>query len=907
MAVAADLAPKLNSAKEHIQWLDSVSGAASDVAAAQEQLSHHQGAFEEAQPDLVILATGEDAEPLRVSFESALHARLVHENCLTEISTLESAIGDSGEHLRQTTWLAVLSSEEVASGLQQKLTDIDGQIEGHNHHLSSIQGGSQLSENLRSWRERAGQLDQALARLDTAKQFLTRAQDELGDSVGGLSAIQEATLQVTTLEETAVAEASEARTAYESALGSNTLEDLRESKDKLRDRLAGLKALRPIGISLAQHAEQLLANRTVLGGAEADLAELTEATSEARAELERDEERVADKERLFEQEALIKNLSQHRDELEEGKECPLCGSREHPLVQAYKDLDATATQQALDQSKLGLRSTQAKIVQLDRKSAIATERATTAKLGIAQLLRSEEELRQQWDDGQSKWSIEVSEVETLDEAIQLVDAQVTKASGDYKRADGLRQASESAASAVRDAIGKSQLAKESLTSAKAKIEQHKKVVSEREAGVTERLRESDLCRDALLEILPDNQLPESLNDWLSAREADLTSYRSLQQQLIDLDQLRTQTNGDLSRAVSSRAAWKSSWATGNWPEPEELATSGQDLAALEVLVGRLKDRIIELGGELKRARTQSSEAEAAASSSEDGFQERLKASPFGSIDAFREGLLAPDVLSSLRQLKQTLHGAVEQARLVVQERLRRHAALLAEAKTDIAREVLAEQLNGLEEQARIASEQVGRLLEQLEADNSSRQRIAQFQEEIETARLEHTDWQHLNGLIGSADGDKFRRFAQGLTLDHLIHLANQHLHRLDGGRYRLERETKGLELVVVDCWQADAQRDVRTLSGGESFLVSLALALGLSDLVSHQTSIDSFFLDEGFGTLDPESLDVALDAIDRLNQSGKLIGVISHVELVKERIPVQIRVIKGKGQGNSRVELPAHV
>ncbi len=107
---------------------------------------------------------------------------------------------------------------------------------------------------------------------------------------------------------------------------------------------------------------------------------------------------------------------------------------------------------------------------------------------------------------------------------------------------------------------------------------------------------------------------------------------------------------------------------------------------------------------------------------------------------------------------------------------------------------------------------------------------------------------------------------------------------------------------MIDTWQADAARDTRTLSGGESFLVSLALALALSDLVSVKTRIESLFLDEGFGTLDGETLEVALDALDNLNASGKTIGVISHVEAMKERIPVQLRVHKGVGLGYSRLD-----
>jgi len=122
------------------------------------------------------------------------------------------------------------------------------------------------------------------------------------------------------------------------------------------------------------------------------------------------------------------------------------------------------------------------------------------------------------------------------------------------------------------------------------------------------------------------------------------------------------------------------------------------------------------------------------------------------------------------------------------------------------------------------------------------------------------------------------------------------------GRYRLERKPgESLEMRVVDTWQADAQRDTKTLSGGESFLVSLALALALSELVSHKTSIDSLFLDEGFGTLDTETLEVALDALDNLNASGKTIGIISHVAALKERIPVQIQVKKLPGLGISQL------
>ena len=153
--------------------------------------------------------------------------------------------------------------------------------------------------------------------------------------------------------------------------------------------------------------------------------------------------------------------------------------------------------------------------------------------------------------------------------------------------------------------------------------------------------------------------------------------------------------------------------------------------------------------------------------------------------------------------------------------------------------------------------------------------------------------------MDQADGAKFSRFAQGLTLNHLVYLANEQLNKLDG-RYQLQcQQNETLGLSVLDTWQGDSVRDTKTLSGGESFLVSLALALALSDLVSSKTSIDSLFLDEGFGTLDNDTLEVALDALDNLNASGKMIGIISHVESLKERIAVQIKVEKQSGLGVS--------
>ena len=281
----------------------------------------------------------------------------------------------------------------------------------------------------------------------------------------------------------------------------------------------------------------------------------------------------------------------------------------------------------------------------------------------------------------------------------------------------------------------------------------------------------------------------------------------------------------------------------------------------------------------------------------------LAQSSFADEHAFSEALLASDERERLQKLKRELEALSTTVSTLRAKAEDTRGELLKEPKTDQPADVLQQQLDDTSALLKTVTQQQGELRATLASDDKLRRDRAALFEQIDAQRQRYDLWQRLSSLIGSADGAKYRKFAQGLTLDHLIYLANRQLIQLHG-RYQLSRKVVGdLEMEVLDMWQGDVARDTRTLSGGESFLVSLALALALSDLVSHKTSIDSLFLDEGFGTLDSETLEIALNALDSLNASGKMIGVISHVEALKERIPLQIRVAKGVGIGFSTVEV----
>ena len=189
----------------------------------------------------------------------------------------------------------------------------------------------------------------------------------------------------------------------------------------------------------------------------------------------------------------------------------------------------------------------------------------------------------------------------------------------------------------------------------------------------------------------------------------------------------------------------------------------------------------------------------------------------------------------------------------------------------------------------------------LRTQTENKAKVSGLQEELNVRRTESERWAKLNELAGSADGAKFRRIAQGYTLDILLNYANVQLRELTR-RYRLERVPETLPLQVIDRDMCDEVRTVHSLSGGESFLVSLALALGLSSLSSNRMRVESLFIDEGFGSLDAETLRVAMDALESLRTQGRKIGVISHVQEMTERIPVRICVNRA-GNGRSFLEV----
>lgn len=279
---------------------------------------------------------------------------------------------------------------------------------------------------------------------------------------------------------------------------------------------------------------------------------------------------------------------------------------------------------------------------------------------------------------------------------------------------------------------------------------------------------------------------------------------------------------------------------------------------------------------------------------------QLAAAGFVDLDDFRQALLPQERLAALAERRQVLEA--EQTALAAR-RAEQVAALERAQEVDGEqpdREKLQAEMEARNQEFAVLQQRIGAAQERLAVNDRHRQQIEVQRQALASQRTELERWELLHLLIGSADGKKFRVFAQGLTFEVMISHANRQLRKMSD-RYILLRDPREpLALQVLDNYQAGEIRSTRNLSGGESFLVSLALSLGLSAMASHNVRVDSLFLDEGFGTLDEEALDTALQTLAELRQDGKLIGVISHVPLLRDRIDLRIQVLPGPG-GCSRL------
>lgn len=591
-------------------------------------------------------------------------------------------------------------------------------------------------------------------------------------------------------------------------------------------------------VPLAQRRQQL---DTGLQASQKALAELDIILNQRRQQYKEQSQQFADVRAICELEATIIRLEAERARLQPGSPCPLCGATEHPAIADYQALTPDANRQRLAELEKSVRqlADEGAALRGQRDARLQQQEKETRE--AESLLQQEQSLIQQWQEVTTGLQVSLT---WQDDIAAWLDKQ-----DEYER--------------------------------QLQLQLQISDLDQEISGLQQTLSDSLAAFN-----LPQPEAGEE-QVWLTAREAESRSWQTQQTEFQSI-------NEQLAQLTAVLDALPKPLSEGPF---DAVALDGWRQIADECVSLLARQQTLQQQEILENQRLQQVTTQ---------FEEGLTASAFSDRQAFLAALLDDALRRELEALKQAREQALQQSQALAvqaQHMLEQHRQNPPQ-ETDIQQplEQVQARLALLNQQMRENSAAQGEIRQQLKQDADNRQRQQALMQEITTAAQHLEDWDYLNALIGSKEGDKFRKFAQGLTLDNLVWLANNQLTRLHG-RYLLQRKaSEALELEVIDTWQADAVRDTRTLSGGESFLVSLSLALALSDLVSHKTKIDSLFLDEGFGTLDSETLDAALDALDALNASGKTIGVISHVEAMKERIPVQIKVKKINGLGYSKLD-----
>jgi len=816
----------------------------------QRQLSAVQQEQAEAEPQLQQLARSEPAEKLRPLLNERNRCRSDQQALQQQIAQLTQ---QQEQQLAQMTPLqqaveqarAQLQAHVEHQQIQQRL--IDEQIVPLDHQITQLQKTqTELQQACDAATQQYAQQQAELEQLEVLRARLTAQAGQQQEQLNGLTA--------------ALAAQQQQQNALEAQA---PLTALRQRQTELAELRPVRQKLFTLSSLFGQVSERLEQQRKEFTARQTQLSELEKQLEETRQQYKQQKAHQTDVEKALELEQRIVSLEAERARLLTGEPCPLCGSSEHPAIEQYQAVKPSETALRLADMRVKTEALYTQGTELRTRCESLKEQLQRQQHLIGQDEQQLAAHRQQWQTLSTPlaFDFDLQDTARLSQWLSDCDNEERQAQA------GLLQ-HEQAAQAVQQA--KDRLA--ALQTQQQQAQQEKALLDERFSLLEKSHAEAQSQQQRL------QQQRQEAEQALGEQRTQRLALFGEQQIVQVREQLRARQTA-CEQAIQLAAE--------HWQKAQEQ-----------------RDR---LGGQLTGLQQQLLHLAERLQQAEQDWLQALSTSEFDDEAAFNAALLNDDQRQQLQRRKEQLQQRqVEASALLTQavanleQQRQQRPEGLDESQADP--QTLGQDLAALAQQLKTLQLRQGEVRNQLESDAARRLNQQSLFEQISQSQQQYDDWSYLNQLIGSKEGDKFRKFAQGLTLDHLVYLANNQLGRLHG-RYLLQRKTSdALELQVVDTWQADALRDTRTLSGGESFLVSLALALALSDLVSHKTSIDSLFLDEGFGTLDAETLDTALDALDSLNASGKTIGVISHVEAMKDRIPVQIKVKKVNGLGISRLE-----
>lgn len=639
-------------------------------------------------------------------------------------------------------------------------------------------------------------------------------------------------------------------------------------------------------------------------------------------------------------ESRIRDLEDERSRLVKGRPCPLCGSLHHPLVQATLPFhDDTAT--SLDSARRELKTLDDKIAGQKLLQAGYEKDRIQAEERLGQIVSAIASDLERFEQYLPLPGFPGDNAEPSIDAISLARAAVEERAEMTARVLGKAESIEEQLKRAGDRHG---VLRDSLLALKSQAEKagYRKEQALDELGRAEELvakciDDKAACDERLITLLKPYRVKVETDEELSAVPDILRSKHAAWDEENRRKELHERQLHDIDAFILQQHLLLDALQTDIAEQDDEISRMKKDICELEE--GRLElfDR-----KDVDRQEALLDERLAAAAE-EVGRRQDEHAAVNTSLQEIRHELQTLDVSMLKRhqrlaamseQFRSSLHRSgfhdendFSNARLTQEEResllleekklntdaslldlrsaacVQKHETLVSKNLTSSGIEEVEHSMADIEEEIRERGKRLGALEQRLQDDDLARSRQKEKADQIASLVERCRLWEQMYELIGSADGKKYRNFVQSLTFEMVIVHANRQLIKMTDRYFLVPDRKNPLDLNVVDNYQGGEVRSTRNLSGGESFIVSLALALGLSSMSSRKVRVDSLFLDEGFGTLDEDSLETALEALSGLQQTGKLIGIISHVAVLRDRLTTQVFVRPLSG-GKSSLDGP---
>ncbi len=552
----------------------------------------------------------------------------------------------------------------------------------------------------------------------------------------------------------------------------------------------------------------------------------------------------------------IAELEDHRTKLEDGKPCPLCGAKEHPFAKGNVPVpDETEKKiEALTKLINKAEDLEAAIKKLEEAQGTARKNLVDSEkieVTAANYKKSAEKTLEELQDGLGK--------------LRAGFAELKKAVSAKLQPFGIKKISDDDLSSLFESL------KKRLDTWQTQVK--------KKTAIEKQIAALDSETKRLYAVI------ETQNNALSELQKHLETLKK--KQIAGSDE-RKELYGD-KEPDDEESHLNKTLADSEEAEKQTRnrhTELQQKLNTVKSHVESLTKRIDQRAPELKKAAAD--------------FTTTLVPAGFSDEKLFLKARLPREQQDALSAKAKELDDSQTDLKARQKDRETRLTTEITKKVTDKSPEELGPQSKEYEESLKELRDAIAGLKHKLSENTTAKERVKEKQTAIEAQKKEYHRWEKLHGLMGSADGKKYRNFAQGLTFELMVSHANRQLAKMTDRYLLIRDDEQPLELNVVDNFQAGEIRSARNLSGGESFIVSLTLALGLSKMASRKVRVDSLFLDEGFGSLDEEALETSLETLANLQHNGKLIGIISHVSALKERISTQIQVIPQTG-GKSKI------